>query len=383
MRRRFLLQAFAAGAVSRAASRRWRVCIIGHTGHGDYGHGIDTVWKSIEAAEVLAVADAAPGGAAKAAARAGAARTYADYREMLRREKPDVVSIAPRWLDQRVAMVEAAAGAGAHIFMEKPLARNLADADRLVAAVRKHRIKVQLAHVMRGSPWVRHVARMVREGEIGTFFEMRGRGKEDARAGGEDLMVLGSHILDLFRFFAGDPVSCWAHVTQDGADIGRADARTPTEPVGPVAGNQLHAMFAFRGGVHGYFSSMASPEPGRLRFGMYLYGSRGVIFVPNQVFPSGRPSILRSRDWIPGETSRWEPVTLPEPVPPPSPLGAQHLANVIMVRDLLEAIEADRKPMCSEDDGHWTVEMVASVYQSHLTGRRVGFRLRERGSGLE
>ncbi len=61
----------------------------------------------------------------------------------------------------------------------------------------------------------------------------------------------------------------------------------------------------------------------------------------------------------------------------------EHLANVIMVRDLLEAIEGDRKPMCSEADGHWTVEMVASVYQSHLTGRRVGFPLRERGSGLE
>jgi predicted dehydrogenase len=386
MRRRSLLTAAAGAAANRilsGQSRRWRVCIIGHTGHGDYGHGIDSVWKSIPSAEVLAVADPVAGSAAKAVERTGAARAYSDYREMLQREKPDLVSICPRWLDQRFAMVEAVARAGAHIFMEKPLAASLAEADRIVTVVRKHNVKLQLAHVMRASPYVQMAAALIRSGAIGPLLEMRGRGKEDARAGGEDMLVLGAHILDLFRVFAGDPVSCFAHVTQNGVDIRASDARTPSEPIGRVAGNQVTAVFAFAHGVHGHFSSVANPDTDRMRFGVYCYGSRGVIFVPNQIFPSGQPLILRSPGWIPAATSTWEPVMLSAPVPPVSKLGVQHLSNVAMVQDLLSAVQSDREPMCSVVDGRWTVEMVASVYQSHLDGRRVSFPLQSRNSGLE
>jgi predicted dehydrogenase len=386
MERRFLLTAaagVAANRILRGQPRRWRVCIIGHTGHGNYGHGIDIVWKSIGNAEVLAVADPVPDGAAKAVQRTGAARSYADYREMLRQEKPDVVSICPRWLDQRVAMVEAVARAGAHIYMEKPLAASLAEADRIVATVRKHNVKLQLAHVMRASPYVRQAAALLRGGAIGTLLEMRGRGKEDNRAGGEDLIVLGSHILDLFRLFAGDPAVCFAHVTRNGADIRASDARTPSEPVGRVAGNQVNAVFSFAGGVHGYFGSMAGPETDRMRFGVYLYGSRGVLFVPNEIFPAGQPYILRSPGWMPTARAGWEPVTLADPAPAASPLGAQHLSNVAMVQDLLDAVQSGRQPMCSEIDGRWTVEMVAAVYQSHLTGRRLSLPLQDRTSGLE
>lgn len=387
MKRRELLKTAAVPLAARSAASaipsRPRVCIIGHTGRGNYGHGIDTVWGSIPGAEVVAVADPVKEGAKAAAQRTGAVRCYADYREMLRKEKPDFVSIAPRWLDQRVEMVEAVAEAGAHIYMEKPLAQSLADADRIVAAVRKHGVKLQLAHVMRASPYVHQAARMVREGEIGTLLELRGRGKEDVRAGGEDMLVLGSHIFDLFRLFAGDPAWCFAHVTQNGVDITKSDKRVPSEPIGAVAGNQVNAMFSFAHGVHGYFGSMASPERGRQGYGTYLYGSRGVLFVPNQIFPAGQPSLLRSTGGLPTKEKGWEPVVLPHPVPPVSPLGDQHLSNVAMVQDLLEAAQSGRKPMCSEEDGRWTVEMAASVYQSHLSGRRVTFPLRDRTSGLE
>ena len=52
-------------------------------------------------------------------------------------EKPDLVGIGPRWLDQRVAMVTAAAEAGAHIYTEKPFAKTPAEADRMVEAFKR------------------------------------------------------------------------------------------------------------------------------------------------------------------------------------------------------------------------------------------------------
>ena len=49
--------------------------------------------------------------------------------------------------------------------------------------------------------------------------EFRGRGKEDSRGGGEDLWVLGSHIIDLIRVFGGDAQWCFATVTSEGRPI--------------------------------------------------------------------------------------------------------------------------------------------------------------------
>ena len=127
--------------------------------------------------EVVAVADPDDEGRARAKERTGAGRDYRDYHRMLDREKLDIVAVAPRWLDQRAAMTTAAAEAGCHIFHEKSFAPSLTDADRMVAAVDRNRVKVQMAHQMRTSPFVIRVKEMIEAGEIGMIQEVRGRGK--------------------------------------------------------------------------------------------------------------------------------------------------------------------------------------------------------------
>src|SRR5207244_261352 len=104
-------------------AKKYRVAVIGRTGKGDYGHGIDTVWLALDNAEIVAVADDHEAGRAKAAQRLKAPQTYADYRQMLAKERPAIVSVCPRWLDAHRDMVVACAEAGASIFLEKPLCR--------------------------------------------------------------------------------------------------------------------------------------------------------------------------------------------------------------------------------------------------------------------
>lgn len=355
--------------------------MIGHTGRGNYGHGLDTVWRALPQVEVAAVADPDEQGRAAAVERSGAARSYADYREMLAREKPDIVSIGPRHMDQRVAMVTAAAEAGAHIYCEKAFAENLEDADKMVAAVRGAGVKLQLAHQMRRSPFALEVVRMVQAGEIGVIQEVRGRGKEDARAGGEDLMVLGSHILDDFRMLLGDPQWVFAHVTHDGRELD-PKRRTPTrEPVGPTAGREIAAQFAFADGVHAYFASKKNDQTHSKRFGVHIYGSKGVLFLPNAIYPAGRPYILRSPAWLPDDDHRWAPI--PVTFTPPVEAEERELANALMALDLLDAIERDRKPACSEEDGRWTIEMICGIYASQLAGRPLDLPLAERRHPLD
>src|SRR5215831_270804 len=99
----------------------YRVAVIGHTGRGNYGHGLDVVWLQIPNAQIVAVADADETGRAAAQKRLAAKNAYADYRQMLQKERPHIVSVAPRWLDQHRDMVLACAESGASIFLEKPI----------------------------------------------------------------------------------------------------------------------------------------------------------------------------------------------------------------------------------------------------------------------
>ena len=56
-----------------------RVVVIGDTGHGNYGHGIDSVWSRFkESCEVLAVSDPDEKGRADAAKRLGVSKTFAN-----------------------------------------------------------------------------------------------------------------------------------------------------------------------------------------------------------------------------------------------------------------------------------------------------------------
>jgi predicted dehydrogenase len=86
---------------------------------------------------------------------------------------------------------------------------------------------------------------------IGDLLEIRAHGKQDNRAGGEDLIVLGVHLFDLMRFFAGDAQWFTARVLQHGQAVSLQNARAATEDIGPVVGDELFAQFAFANGVNG------------------------------------------------------------------------------------------------------------------------------------
>ena len=381
MRRRRFLATSAAAALPLRARTEYAVGVVGHTGRGNFGHGIGDVWSAFPQTRVVAVADPDADGRAKAKERTGASRSYADYREMLSTEQLDIVSICPRHTDQRRAMVTAAADAGCHMYLEKPFAGNLADADAMVSAIRKAGVRVQLAHQMRRSPFTIRALEMVEAGEIGEIHEVRGRGKEDFRAGGEDLVVLGSHIFDMLRAFLGDPEWVFAHVTSGGQELAFDHMRTPNEPIGLIAGREMAAMFSFGGGRHGYFATKQSSMTHDWRFGTHIYGAKGQIFLPNQVYDEDSEGfILRSPSWMPGRGRAWEPIE-----PEHRSFGSErHLtANALMVEDLLEAIETDREPACSERAGRWTVEMTQGLYASQLGRRVVDFPLRDRAHPLE
>ena len=235
-----LLQSMLAGKVE--PREVMRAAIIGHTGHGNFGHDLDTCLDDVEGVTVVAVADPDEAGRARAASRSGAARQYGDYRQMLERERPQLVVVAPRWSEEHRDMALAALEVGAHLLMEKPISVTLAEADEVLAAAARARRKVAVAHQMRLAPAVVHLKKRIDEGLLGDLLRIVAYGKQDSRAGGEDMLVLGVHLFDLMRMFAGDPLWCTARIQQGEHDITVNDAHRVKEGIGPVAGDTVEAQ---------------------------------------------------------------------------------------------------------------------------------------------
>jgi predicted dehydrogenase len=347
---------------------RYRVAVIGRTGRGNYGHDMDVVWRDLPNVEIVAVADDNEAGRA-AAKRLGARNAYADYRQMLQKERPQIVSVAPRYLDCHRDMVVACAEAGASVLLEKPMCRTLDEADAMVAACERHHVKLAIAHQTRHSPRLQRVRELIADGRLGEILELRGRSKEDARGGGQDLMVLGTHILDLMRFLAGDARWCFARVGVAGkqrvAPVTRADVREGAEGMGPVAGNHITALYGFDRRAVGHFAMCADPPSRGARFGLTVHGTRGVIQLTTGTLPAAY--FLPDPSWFPGRSrTAWQEITSgalgkPETLKD----GSLRAGNVLIARDLIEAIERDRQPRGSMYDGRAALEMILAVYESH------------------
>lgn len=370
-----------------ALDKTWTVGVIGDTDRGGYGHGLDTVWLGLPETKITGVSDPNAEGRAKAVERLKLApgAAYADYREMLAKTKPALVAVCPRHIDQHRDMILAAIEAGAKgLYVEKPFCRDLAEADAIVAACESSGAKLALAHRNRYHPALPVVAKLVAEGAIGRWLEIRARGKEDTRGGSLDLWVLGSHLLNLALYFTGPARSVSATVLQDGKPVVAADVKDGAEGIGPLAGNAVHARFETEKGIPLFFDSIAGAGVRESGFGIQLIGTEGIIDLRADTEPfaqhlAGSPFRPRAemKGWVPVSSAG---LGQPEPL---TDLRQRVGGHQGPVRDLIAAIGENRAPLCSDRDGRDVVEMTLGIFESHRReGARVGFPLEDRTNPL-
>lgn len=384
--RRFFLASAAAPIMAGAArvaqaqaameGKKYRACIIGDTKQGGYGHFMHLVFAHRPDVEVVALADPDEQGRAQNAAECGAKTTYADYREMLEKEKPDLVSIGPRCTVNHKEYVLAAAAVGAHGIIEKPISTDLAEADEMIAALDAKNLKWSIAFNFRVSPILQHAKKALLEDRIiGSVLEVRGRGKEDNRAGAEDMIVLGTHIFDAMSFLMdGKPAWCESDITVNGKPATKADVHEASEPLGPIVGNRLHSVYGYSLGTAGHFSSMKSKDGPGGRFGLDVYGSLGIMTIRVDVIP--QVYVLRDPTWAPGGSgAQWEPLPGAPEVKMDDPRNGR---NAPIIDDLIAAIQENREPQVSLKHGRDSLEMIQATFESYVQGKRVAMPLQER-----
>ena len=375
------------GNTGSQAGRHYRAAIIGHTGAGNYGHSLDICFNDLPGVEVVAIADPDPDGLAAGQRRSGATTAYRDYRQMLDKEQPDLVAIAPRFVHERVDMVTAATAHGCHIYLEKPIAATLAEADVILKTATDAGVKIAVAYQFQMHPATVRLRELVDEGKIGKLRLVRSYGKMDHRGGVQDLAVLGTHLFDMMRLFAGTARWCSADLFAGSRLVTADDVRSGDEGIGAVLGDGLRACFGFDHDVLGTFESYHHLGGGDTVFGFDLVGEQGQLAhrgsFTRRLYYSPHPY---AEPGIP--TDRWEKIDVPsaglhemvgdEPPDAAAHAALVHRANQRVVLDLLDAIENDREPATSVQRAHAAMEMIQAVSAAHAAGGRITLPLENR-----
>ncbi len=351
-----------------------KVCIIGHTGCGDYGHSLDQAFVGVAGAEIVALADPDEGGRAKAVERTGARKAYADYREMLSVEETDIAVLATHEMSNHLDMVMAAAEQGTHVYVEKPLARTPAEADQMLKACDRAGAMLVMAHPWRGRPEIQTTAiPMIRSGKIGEprWARMYGFGGE---LGGDQWLIdLYPHFFDFLWQLFGAPLWCQSIITQDGRSATPADKKDGVFGMGLSAGNGIWAHYQFDG-FNAEFESYAGDgveNPYRID----IHGTEGTLCLPGPTqdgpdiyyHPHTNPKLL--------EDDRWEILAHEEVSGSQKWINAHHR----MARSMIDMIEG-KKPefeLCTGKTARKHMEMAMAARLSHIRGDRVSLPLED------
>lgn len=204
---------------------------IGFIGYGGIGRVHALAYRAIpfyyglpaDSIQLAAVATRRAETAKQAAAEIGCDVFTGNYRHLLARDDIDAVDICtPNHVHQEIAL--AAAKAGKHIYCEKPMAMNAAQAQNMTQAVETAGVKAQMTFNFRFFPAITRAKQLMEGGFVGKVFSFRGRYHRSSyisadkplswrlqreMTGGGALFDLGSHILDLLVYLLGDFASVY------------------------------------------------------------------------------------------------------------------------------------------------------------------------------
>ncbi|MBI2193467.1 MAG: Gfo/Idh/MocA family oxidoreductase [Planctomycetes bacterium] len=299
--------------------------------------------------ELVAGSDKMPDRREEFRKRHGLDAVYEDFREMLEKERPEIVSIAARQVDHASIVVPVAeSGLVKAIYCEKPMAASLTEADAMLEACRRHHVVLQVNHQRRGDSVYRRWQKLIADGGIGTVHHLSMRWSRGR------FCTAGTHYFDCANMFAGLQPE-WAQ-----AWFGN--------PVDADPGGL--ALFRYSNGVR--LIADCTLDISHL-FEFQVVGSKGKLV---------RYNCEGDWEWWTADERKesqgtWVRRQPPVDYPVQSPM-------LTMVDDLIDAIEAGREPPSSGDAARKALEMIIALHVSNRQdGARVRFPITDRQLRIE
>ena len=288
---------------------------------------------------------------------------YSDYKEMIIKEKPELVAIATesgKHADIAVECIKM----GCHVIIEKPIALSLSDADRVIRTAKENGVKVCANHQNRFNRSIQKIREALEKERFGKLFygtahirwcrdyeyyaraKWRGTWEQDGGA----LMNQCIHNIDLLRWMLGDEIE---------EVVGMTDRLNHPYIEAEDFGI---ALIRFKNGAYGVVEGTTDIYPKNLEETLYLFGEKGTVKVGGQ-------SVNRIEEWVfsdflddPNDVKREFGDN------PPNVYGFGHTP---LYKDMIDAIRNDREPYVNGEAGKRALELVLAIYKSATEGKSV------------
>ena len=333
--------------------------IVGIGSHADLK--IAPAMKLADDAQLVAVYSRDQARANAFAEAHGAAAAYSDLDALLADPRIDAVFVAsPNYLHAQQTI--RSASAGKHVLAEKPMATTVSDAAAMVDACRDHGVRLGMGFELRFHPahlWARQI---IDDGAIGRIRLAHGqwgrgnRGEPEHRPrsglrewwetpefiGDASVLVgLGVHVFDLMRFLLREEVV---------EVVAMTDGQTDRQPLEHIA---TIALRMTGGAIAQVMCGRMLPDT---QNDLALYGSDGRIATKETIWEArlGRMEVVSPSA---NESASYE---------------YDYLANFVAeLNDFREALEHDREPSATGEDGLHAAQITDAAIESAKTGRKV------------
>jgi len=278
--------------------------------------------------------------------------------ELLAHPEVDVVCICTP-SGQHAAQAIAAAGAGKHVLVEKPMALNLADADAMIAACDQAGVQLGVVLQRRAEPLFQCIHSAIQAGDLGdltlgvvtipyhrpqAYYDQADWRGTWALDGGGVLMNQGIHLVDLLVWYMGDPVQVQAHAATLHRDIEVEDT--------------LAATLRFANGALATITATTTAAlgcPHRIE----IYGTGGGIQVEGE-------SVCR---WELADPAKGtvEPPEISAPANAGAggdPRGIRPTGHIAIFRDFIHTLRANRPLQIDGVEGRRSLATVLAIYQA-------------------
>lgn len=183
-------------------------------GTGFWGKNHARIYKELQSTELVAICDANAERAKSIAAQFGV-KAYTNSTRMLKNEEIEAVSICT-WSTSLAKEALKALNAGKHVLVEKPMATNVKQAERLVEAAEKNGLCLTVGFLMRFIPGLRHIREAVAEKRIGELVCITAKRVSQWPERIGDVGVVKDtaiHDIDVVRYVSnGDPIAVYAKI---------------------------------------------------------------------------------------------------------------------------------------------------------------------------